>query len=370
MRWAERRANNGDVASAIAHFGRALEYSTALSAFGKTRAESLTEALREALHVDPVADDQILTIGNCTPDERAFLFLAESDLTESTFDHELASALIGIANTSRLARGRVLGLLSHVATVLFDGIDLQSLSTIQSCHARVMLSGGVMRRLARFLVVWLSSLTESDCTSQREARTWNRFACEIAYIMHTIHNAAERLHVINDLLGSALPHIPIRAVGIDASTESIFYAVSELLSKHSYPDGLKMFIQGIASDLPVLRTKDKDILEERSMNRMNRKLPPSPSSPSLRLKIRCKCPGFNQPNLSSRLKAAFASLYPKLEVGEISVRHVLRWTKSCDVDYEWTDVPLGMEEDYKETALQVVKEVLGDLSDHFDILGE
>jgi hypothetical protein len=352
----------------------------------------------------PVADDQIFAVGNCKPDERAFLFLAESDLTDSMFDKELALALIGITRPSRDVRGRVLGLLSRVATVLFDGIDLQSLSTIQdktkiSCNQRFTESGGVMRRLARFLIAWLSTLTESDCTSQVHAGTWNRFACEIASIMQTIHNAAERLHVINDLLGSALPHIPIRAVGIDASTDTIFYAVSELLSKHSYPDGLKMFIQGIASDLPLLRTKDKDILKERSMKRkldsldekvlaykaqttdaehgreipttdLKRKLPPSPSSPSLKLLIKCKCTDFNQTDLSNRLKDAFASLYPKLEVGDISVEHALRWKRPCEVAYDWTDVPLAMEEDYKETSSQVVREVLGDLSDHFTIYGE
>lgn len=267
-----------------------------------------------------------------------------------------------------------------------------------------MLSGGVMRRLARFLIAWLSTLTESDCTSQREARTWNRFACEIASIMQTIHNAAERLHVINDLLGSALPHIPIRAVGIDTSTDSIFYAVSELLSKHSYPDGLKMFIQGIASDLPLLRTKEKDILEERSMNRMNRKLerldekvlpynaqntggsdaehgreipttdlkrklPPSPSSPSFHVDIRCKCHDFNRTNLSSRLKYAFARLYPKLEVGEISARPSTGWKKPCEVTYEWTGVPEHMEEDYEKTVDQVVHELVGDHFDHFTLFG-
>ena len=53
----------------------------------------LTDALHKALPFSYIAEDRIFEVSNCKPDETAFSFLSEKDLTDSVFEEELQSAM-------------------------------------------------------------------------------------------------------------------------------------------------------------------------------------------------------------------------------------------------------------------------------------
>ena len=91
----------------------------------------------------------------------------------------------------------------------------------------------------------------------------------------------------------------------------------------------------------------------------------SPSAfgaPNLVVRIRCVCTDFELARqvTAADVKAAFARLYPALAVGDISISKPIRWRGPCEVHFEWTKLPHGVEDNYDIPSLAIAKEVFGD----------